>query len=95
VRSVTRLLSKLLVTIGLLSGPAAADTLSWGFVDSSIGGSVTPFASTSGPPGTMLSLVQSLLVADLGLTKSTQFCARSPTVRSDSTAALMMALRQI
>jgi hypothetical protein len=47
VRSMTRLLSKLLVTIGLLSGPAAADTLTWGFSE---GGPITTFASSPGTP---------------------------------------------
>ena len=44
----TRLLSKLLVTTALLSGPASADTLIIGYWDSALGGRVTPLASSAG-----------------------------------------------
>jgi hypothetical protein len=50
----TRLLSKLLVATMLLSGPAAADTLSWGYVDYNLGGPVTEFISTSVPLDTLI-----------------------------------------
>jgi hypothetical protein len=46
----TCLLSKLLVATALLSGPARADTLTIGFWDASIGGGVTPIASSPGTP---------------------------------------------
>jgi hypothetical protein len=44
----TRLLSKLLVTTALLSGPASADPLTIGYWDSALGGGVTPLASSAG-----------------------------------------------
>jgi len=66
----TRLLSNLLITTGLLSGPAAADTLTWGFWDSNIGGGVTPFASS---PGTMILLNKTLLGSGFGFDQIDSF----------------------
>jgi hypothetical protein len=65
-----RLLSKLLVTTALLSGPAAADTLTWGFLDSSTGGNIVQFASS---PGTMILVNRPLLGSGFGFDQIDSF----------------------
>jgi hypothetical protein len=70
----------------LLSGPAAADTLTWGFWDSNIGGGVTPFASLSGPLGTTILLNKTLLGSGFGFDQIESFVVQNPdgTIGFDS-----------